>query len=213
MKYLSFFLSLSALVLIASCAKPEIIPEPDNSIDYRAHFIGNVNGSEIEFTENVEGMFCETEKLVDTIPNIPNSDSSFCVYFSQIKSRNATNKQSVIIGLGWLELMPTISSTPALNQFEEFFEEYNTTNPEFVTLAENGVMVSYIDETGKVWTSEDGVAGENFEFTAMEQVSDDTGDYLKFSAAFDCQLYWYDTAMVQSSITIQGAEFDGVFKR
>lgn len=55
MKYLSFFLSLSALVLIASCAKPEIIPEPDNSIDYRAHFIGNVNGSEIEFTENVDG--------------------------------------------------------------------------------------------------------------------------------------------------------------
>ncbi|MDX1444629.1 hypothetical protein [Lishizhenia sp.] len=211
MKYASLILSLTALLVVTSCAKPEIIPAPDNKIEYRAHFKALVNGAEVEFTEHVEDYFCETEKLVDTIPGIPNSDSSFCVYYSQIKSEDQSIKQSVGIGLGWLEFNPTITSTPALNQFNEFFEESPTYD--FVTLAQEGVQVVYIDETGKVWTSEDGGAGETFEIVEMEQVSDETGDYLIFTANFSCQLYFYDANGNQTSITIQDAVYDGVFKR
>lgn len=211
MKYVSLILSLSALIIVASCAKPEVIPAPDNSIEYRAHFKGKVNGAEIEFTEHVEDFFCETEKYIDTIPGMPNSDSSFCIYFSQIKSENTAIKQSVAVGLGWLEFLPSITSSPALNQFTEFFEESSTYD--FVTLAEEGAQVVYIDETGKVWTSEDGGAGETFEIIEMEQVSDDTGDYLVFKAEFTCQLYFYDANANQESITIQDAVYEGVFKR
>lgn len=211
MKYASLVLSLSTLLLAVSCAKPEIIPAPDDSIEYRAHFKGYINGAEVEFTENVKEYYCETETYVDTIPNYPNSDTSFTVYYSQIKSKDFTNKQSITVGLGWLEFMPNASSKPLLNQFNDFFEESSTYN--FVTLAENGAEVVYKDKNGKVWTSEDGGAAETFEIVEMEQVSDETGDYLIFEANFSCQLYWYDTLANPETITIQDAVYEGVFKR
>ena len=53
LKIFSLFLALS--LIFSSCIEHEVIPAPVNTVDLNAAFIGFVNGTQVEFTQNVNG--------------------------------------------------------------------------------------------------------------------------------------------------------------
>ena len=67
LKTISLFLALS--MTFFSCIEHEVIPPPVNTVDLNAAFIGFVNGTQIEFTQNVLGYGAVSENAEDINPS------------------------------------------------------------------------------------------------------------------------------------------------
>ena len=50
-----FTLLLFVGLLFSACIEHEVIPAPETTVDLNAAFIGFVNGTQVEFTQNVNG--------------------------------------------------------------------------------------------------------------------------------------------------------------
>ena len=54
--YTFFFLFV---LFTTSCIEHEVIPPPVNTVDLNCYFVGFVNGTQVEFTQNVQGYGAE----------------------------------------------------------------------------------------------------------------------------------------------------------
>ena len=84
MKTLYIFSLITAItLLLPSCIEHEVIPAPVNTVDLNAAFIGFVNGTQVEFTQNVLGYGAESLNAEDINPA---PTPSHMTYGTKIKS-------------------------------------------------------------------------------------------------------------------------------
>lgn len=209
------FLSFAFVSLISSCIEHEVIPPPTNKVDLNASFIGYINGTQVELTQNVNNYlgFALDTQIVNVAPIM-----SKVIYTSGIASM--ANLQNISISFGSLEWDATGSTTPTLPMFNDFHMT-NSGNPvpfkDVATLATNsinGVQVSYTDNTGKFWISRETDPGQTANFTILKQASDGTGDYSLFEVTFSCKVWYVDPqTLAEESIQINNAKLRSWFKR
>lgn len=205
-------ISLSAIVLLTlgftSCIEHEVIPAPVPMVDLNCHFQGNINSTNVEFTENVNGYMCAGEKAKILLPP-PNYSSA--IYYSEILS--AQSPVSIKLAMGSIMWDASTTEDPTLSQFNEFFT--NNTTPNFSDQALAGFEVTYKDGAGVSWVSkENSVNVQDVIFSNISQESDSTGDYSKFKCSFECYVYHTDgITLEEDSLRIHSALFEGWFKR
>ena len=196
-------------VFLAGCPKHEIIPAPTPKVELESSFIGIVNGSQLELTQNVDGYYLDATK---TKYIQPSPTPSLATYYANMKSSNGL--VSIRVGLGSLQFDGSASSDPSLTAFNSFFT--SNTNPVYATGAANGFEVVYRDGSGNVWTSDASQPGQTVEFTGIVQKSDGSGDYSKFTCTFTCNVYRdvpdTSTPDPNDSITLSLAINNGILK-
>jgi hypothetical protein len=216
MKLTRFAFFATLLLLISSaCIEHEIIPPPSNKVDLNASFVGYINGTQVELTQNVNNYlgFALDTQIINTAPIM-----SKVIYTSGMASM--ANPQSISLTFGSLEWDATGSNLPTLPMFNDFHMT-NSGNPvpfkDLATLATNsinGVQVSYTDNTGKFWISRETDPGQTATFTILKQASDGNGDYSLYEATFSCKVWYVDPqTSVEESIQITNAKLRGWFKR
>lgn len=213
MKKVIAFFAFGSLFL-AGCPKHEIIPAPTPKVELESSFIGIVNGSQLELTQNVDGYYLEATK---TKYILPSPTPSKAAYYANMKSSNGL--VSIRVGLGSISFDGSADSDPSLTVFNNFFS--STTAPIYSAQAASGFEVVYRDGSGNVWTSDDTQPLQDVVFTGIVQESDGSGDYSKFTCTFNCNVYRdvpdLTTPVLTDSITlslpIQNAVLKGWFKR
>ena len=95
-------------LFLAGCPKHEIIPAPTPKVELESNFIGTVNGSQVELTENVDGYYLDATKtkLIQ-----PSPTPSTATYYANMKSSNSLI--SIRVGLGVVQFDGSASSDPA----------------------------------------------------------------------------------------------------
>ncbi|WP_341903033.1 hypothetical protein [Fluviicola taffensis] len=201
-------------LFLAGCPKHEIIPAPTPKVELESSFIGIVNGSQLELTQNVDGYYLEATK---TKYILPSPTPSKAAYYANMKSSNGL--VSIRVGLGSISFDGSADSDPSLAVFNSFFS--SMTAPVYSAAAANGFEVVYRDGSGNVWTSDDTQPVQDVIFTGIVQESDGSGDYSKFTCTFNCNVYRtvpdLTTPVLTDSLTlslpIQNAILKGWFKR
>jgi len=216
MKLTRFAFFATLLLLISSaCIEHEVIPKPTNKVDLNASFVGYVNGTQVELTQNVNNYlgFALDTQIINTAPIM-----SKVIYTTGIASMS--NPQSISLSFGSLEWDATGTATPTLPMFNDFHMTNSGTPIPFkdaTTLAANsinGVQVSYTDNTGKFWISRETDPGQTATFNILKQASDGTGDYSLCEVTFSCKVWYVDPqTSVEESIQINNAKLKGWFKR
>lgn len=199
---------LTVVLGLGSCIEHEVIPPPEPTVDLFCHFLGTINGTDVELTQNVSGYAIENTKAKILLP--PPSLSS-AVYFSEILS--SQSQVSVKVGLGSVTWDASTSNEPSLTQFNAFHS--STLAPNYSTAGNSGFEVAYRDGLGKTWVSkENSVNLQSVVFSNILQESDASGDYSKFHCDFACYVYRTDpVTLLEDSVRIQAAKFKGWFKR
>ena len=200
--------TLTLVFGVSSCIKHEVIPAPVPMVDLSCHFIGTVNGTTVELTENVLGYYCTTSKAKILLPSPSLSSAS---YFSQMLS--SSTPVSAKIALGSVMWDAATAIDPDVAAFNAFHG--NNLTPNFSTLGASGFEFSYRDGTGVTWTSKpNSVNFQDVTFSSIVQESDTSGDYSKFKCNFECYVYHTDAVtLVLDSIHVQGAQYEAWFKR
>lgn len=197
-------------LFLAGCPKHEIIPAPTPKVELESSFIGLVNGSQLELTQNVDGYYLDATK---TKYILPSPTPSKAAYYANMKSANGL--VSIRVGLGSIGFDGSASSDPSLAVFNSYFSSQTT--PVYSDQAVSGFEVVYRDGSGNVWSSDETQTPQNAVFTGIVQESDGSGDYSKFTCTFNCKVYRtiYDTLGNPTvlDIDIQNAILKGWFKR
>lgn len=193
---------------LGSCIEHEIIPAPVPMVELNCHFIGSINSTNVELTENVLGYYCNTSQ--DKFILAPPAFSSV-VYYSEMLS--AQTPVSIKIGIGSAMWDASTTSDPTLTLFNSF--HFNNPTPNYSNNGTSGFEVTYKDGVGNTWVSdENSVNFQDVSFSSIVQESDSTGDYSKFICDFECYVYRTDPITSNlDSVHIQAAEFQGWFKR
>lgn len=201
-------------VFLAGCPKHEIIPAPTPKVELESSFIGLVNGSQLELTQNVDGYYLDATKTKFIQPS---PTPSLATYYANMKSSNTL--VSIRVSLGSIQFDGSANSDPSLSVFNNFFT--TTTTPVYSANAMNGFEVVYRDGSGNVWTSDPAATPQDVVFTGIVQESDGSGDYSKFTCTFNCNVYRDvpDTSTpnpndsITISLPIQNGVLKGWFKR
>ena len=214
---LFFFLSISLFLTFGSCIKHEVIPAPTSTVDLNCNFVGYVNGTQTELTQNVLGYnaFPGKDKYIYAAPI-----QSRMIYTSAIKS--TYQSQAFKISLGSHLWDATVATEPTLTMFNDYHSTYSGVSvpfKDYATLvnanpAVVGIQVEYTDNNGVVWKSKETDPGQLSTFTIINQGSDNTGDYSIFECSFSCLVWTYDVQLgTDISIPIANAKFKGWFRR
>lgn len=237
MKKNLFLVSAFASLAIFSCVKHEVVPAPVPTVDLEAHFTGLINGTDVEYSEDVEG-YNGTSSFVQYI-NSSSAEIDTTVYFSTMESDLVG--PYITIGIGGISWDASSLSTPSLTQFTDFFTSKGPdADGNFPTInysleAKTGFQVTYKDKDGHVWKSSlkhdmnlfdsPVLPGGTPTFSDVKIESDNSGDYAKFTAKFGCELYRFveyiindvapfDTLdRIYETITIEDGIFSGWIKR
>lgn len=203
-------------LIMSSCIEHEVIPPPVPVVDLDAHFIGEINGTQTEYTQNVLGYY-NTSYKVKLIQ--PPGGNSTAVYYSEMMSNS--NTPSIAIGLGSVNFDSGIASDPPLGSFQPFFPLND--NPNYSNDGAAGFEVIFTDATNRQWKSSEfsTFGGADVNFTAIKLESDATGDYSKFICSFDCYVYSLNPDSLAlnppvahiDSFLINDAVYTGWFKR
>jgi hypothetical protein len=216
MRFLNIAVIFTSLTLsIASCIKHEVIPPPTNTIPLKATFVGFLNGTQLEFTQNVLGYrgFTGKNSIINASPA-----SSKMIYVSEIRS--AQDSRSVRLTYGSLKWDAGINSEPNLSMFNDFHAG-NAGIPlpfrDYASLAssnQDGVQVEYTDQNGVVWISRESDLGQIATFLVKKQASDNTGDYTLFECSFSCKVWRIDPQTLEElSLNLNNAKLSAWFKR
>ncbi len=214
-----FFIALFVLSAIAlnmsSCIKHEIIPAPVNTVDLNASFNGYINGTQVEFTQNVYGYkgIADRDAYIYASPVL-----SKVIYSSTIRS--AYSSQAIKVNLGSLDWDAAANTEPTLTMFNDFhssnsgialpFKDYST----LVNNSFDGIEVQYTDKNGVLWKSKESDPNQSAVFTVLKQASDNTGDYSLFECTFSCKVWTYDVQLAQDiSVNINNAVVRAWFKK
>ena len=57
------------ILFSSSCIEHEVIPPPVNTVDLNCYFVGFVNGTQVEFTQNVQGYGSEVVNFENINPS------------------------------------------------------------------------------------------------------------------------------------------------
>jgi len=215
MKIISVYFSLLFVLLsVSSCIEHEVIPPPKNTIDLNATFVGYINGTQVEFTQNVLGYkgYAGKSSFIYASPVL-----SKMLYNSEMKS--PYDQRAVRLTFGSLDWDASANTSPTLTMFNDF----HTTNSgvsipfkDWATLVNqnvDGVQFEYTDQNGNVWVSKETDLGQSANFTILKQASDNTGDYSLFEANFSCKVWRYNVQTeLEESINISNAKLRAWFK-
>ncbi|MDB4606803.1 hypothetical protein OAH04_03315 [Crocinitomicaceae bacterium] len=207
LKIFSLFLALS--LIFSSCIEHEVIPAPVNTVDLNAAFIGFVNGTQVEFTQNVNGYGAESENTEDINPS---PSPSKMTYGTKIKS--LYNPQALRVKFGAQEWDVAQNAYPTVSMFNEWLNLYTNAPVGFSDQGLNGVEVEYVDNNGVSWLSRESDPNQSaiFEFTGSQ--SDNTGDYAFFKCTFTCLVWRYNTQTeLDESINIENGIITSWFKK
>lgn len=206
---------IGALGLLAiGCNKHEVIPPPVPMVELETHFVGRIDGTDLEITEFVNGF----EGSSDADFEINASSIDRAAYYSSLTSSQTT--QSVSIGHGSVFFDAGTASRPPLAQFNAF---YNTNlEPQVSGNAFDGFVFKYTDAGNREWTSDAMhiLPTEDVIYSNVKQESDSTGDYNKFIVTF--QTYIYRTyedlplnpgVFLKDSMAVTNAVYKGWYKR
>ena len=201
------FFIVSAGLCLTSCIDHEVIPAPVPQVELEAHFIGNVAGSTVELTENVNDYL--NTSSVDLYISQQQVNST-AVYFSTMSSPALL--RSVSVGLGSVYWDATNGETrPTLPEFNNFYSSPTNQVPPYFDNGTNGFVVRYTDGNGTQYSSkQDSPNFQDVSFVNVTQESGENGDFNLFTCDFNCYVYTQDGL---DSIAIQNATFKGWFKR
>ena len=210
MKSINIFSFLFILgLLVSSCIEHEVIPPPVNTVDLNCSFIGFVNGTQVEFTQNVEGYKAQVMNSEDINPS---PALSFKTYGTKISS--FYNPQAVRIKFGTLDWDASANSQPTVTMFNDWHTNNAGIPISFSDLGANGIEVEYTDNNGVTWLSRETDPGQEANFQIKEQASDNTGDYSIFSCDFTCKVWRINPQTnLEESLDISNAKFTSWFKR
>jgi hypothetical protein len=191
-----------------ACNKREIIPAPVQKVELESHFFGKINGTDLEFTEDVLGY--TSSSTYDLQINALSLDSA--VYYSTMSSPD--QNRSITVGHGSIQFDANTASVPSLSQFNNF---YNTNlTPFFSNSGKNGFTIQYKDTQGRTWRSNQSgiLPSESVAYSNVRQESDANGDYSKFTVAFNTYVYYYDFILAElDSLAVTQAVYTGWYKR
>jgi hypothetical protein len=203
-------------LFMGSCIEHEVIPPPVPVVDLDAHFIGEINGTQTEYTQNVLGYYNTSYKIKLIQPPGGNSTA---VYYSEMMSNS--NVPSIAIGIGSINFDSGIASDPPLGSFQPFFPLND--NPPYSNLGAAGFEVIFTDASNRQWRSSESstFGAADVSFTGIKLESDATGDYSKFICSFDCFVYSLNPDSLAlnppvahvDSFLINDAIYTGWFKR
>jgi hypothetical protein len=200
--------------MFSSCIEHEVIPAPVPTVDLSCHFFGEVNGAEVELTENVLGYTnygTKTQILVQ-------GGLSSAIYFSEMASTSILT--SVKVGLGSINWDANVSPEPSVSSFNGFI--LSNASPNYSDDGTVGFEFTFKDGQGRIWEShENSPIPQEVEFTNIVQESDESGDYSLFQCDFHCYVYSLnpDSLALQvpvvhmDSMNVQNAVYQGWFKR
>lgn len=194
------------------CVKHEVVPAPINSVELKTHFNGTINGTDIEFTDDVDGFNGTDSQDINILAGTSNKSS--VKYYCDMNSN--LNSNSMKVGIGKILFDASAVEKPTLNEFNDFFAAKTSTDVYFSDLADDGFIVYYRDSYGNTWTSkQNSVNTQSVKFTKITNQSDDTGDYSLFSVDFSCHVYRTKsvTPLEIDSLRIDNATMEGWFKR
>lgn len=209
MKYFRGISVLLTMVLLASCIKHEVIPPPKKVLNLPASFYCSKDGQTYELIKDLEGYYCYSSQAKAILPTPQLSE---VIYYSALKSDNKMDY--IQIGLGQLLYDANDHIDPTLDEFKTFFNA--NSNPVFKDNAVGGVEIIYRDASGRVWkSSETSTSPQSFTIESMQQSSDESGDYMKFTAKFNAWLYEFDpvAGTIIDTLVMQNAIYEGFFKR
>jgi hypothetical protein len=212
-KALIFSLLIVGLVIFG-CKKPEVIPAPSSKADLKIHFEGIINGSDVEWTKNVEGYKAVSRKqLVPQSGGLLLDLSYYCGMLSDFKN------SGIEVGLGALVQDPTLGTSPNMVTFRDFMDDNLTTPPDYSDSAKAGFEVRYFDENGRLFVSDETLPGSVI-FSNYEEKEDNSGEYIQFQVNFGCVVkHWGKTVTqpivdsVLATAVIQNAKLTGYFTR
>ena len=214
--FLGFIVTVFLGFMMNSCIKHEVIPAPIATVDLNSSFEAVINGTDVEWTQNVEGYKSYTNTSSIYLPSPQLSRKIFASEMSSFYS-----EQSINLTFGSLTWDVSSNIEPTLSMFNNF-HTYNSDSPisfkNYSSLSTSpsmvGVEVEYVDNNGVSWISRESDPGQFAEFMILDQESDNTGDYSLFLCEFSCKVWRINPQTQQDeSITINSAKYKAWFKR
>lgn len=207
---------ISSILFLESCIKHEVIPAPIARVDLNSNFEAVINGTDIEWTQNVNGF--KGYSSVDT-EDFSSPQLSKKIYASEMAS--IYYDQTLRLTFGSLTWDAAATFEPSLSMFNDFHKDNSDTFIPFKDydspsslLSPIGVEVEYTDNEGEVWISRESDPNQFAEFQIIKQASDNTGDYSLFSCQFSCKVWRINPqTLLDESITISNATYKAWFKR
>lgn len=209
------YIGLTGL-LFSACIKHEVIPAPIPTVDLQSHFFGIINGTDVDYTENVDG-YAHISTKVKVVQ--PPGAVSKATYFSQMSSTQVLPR--IKVGLGSVNFDSGVASDPTLILFNNFFPANDL--PVYSDLGVAGFEVSFLDAGGREWLSSEFSSHPtaSVEFTGIKQESDENGDYSQFICNFESMVYSLNPDSLAllppvahiDSILIEEAIYQGWFQR
>ncbi|MCT4560927.1 MAG: hypothetical protein N4A41_06075 [Crocinitomicaceae bacterium] len=215
MKKLPIIAATLAFLPFVACNKPEVVPTPTEKAELNTHFIGTINGTQIEWTKNVSGYanYSSLEYYLDTNTNV-----YYYKYYGGMKSD--TDPKMVRVGLGSFIADPTVQAAPSIEKFKSFIQSYADPNtaPEFKNNAFFGFEVQYRDAAGDLFKSDTTVPG-SYVMKDLKYSEDVNGDYMSYTCEFEATVFHKrrDTVnnidTINKMAVIQNAVLKGWFRR
>ena len=210
-----FSLTLLSVLVLSSCIKHEVVPAPVNTVDLNASLNCFVNGTQVEFTQNVDGYKGSSSKDVYVYAS---PVLSKVIYSSIISSPYSS--QSLKISFGALDWDASANADPTVTMFNNYHSSNSQVPVPFinyynlVNLNADGISVEYTDKNGILWKSNEQDLNQSATFTVLKQASDNTGDYSLFECTFSCKAWHYNVQLQQNdSIAINNAVYRAWFKK
>ena len=204
-----FTLLLFVGLIFSSCIEHEVIPAPETTVDLNAAFIGFVNGTQVEFTQNVNGYGAVAVNAEDINPS---PTPSHMTYGSKIKS--IYNDQAIRVKFGTLDWDVSQNSYPTVSMFNDWLNTWSNTPVSFSDQGLSGIEIEYTDNLGVSWVSRESDLGQTGTFVIKKQESDNTGDYSLFECTFSCLVWRINPQTnLDESLNIANGKITSWFKK
>ncbi|WP_123776011.1 hypothetical protein [Brumimicrobium aurantiacum] len=210
MKYINTISIFLGVALLSSCVKHEVVPKPTYESDLSVSFQARMDGASYEIIEDIKGFSHEATQSKEINPS---PQASAITYNSTFSSSQKTDV--VELRMGKLLFSSNNTETPSVENFYDFFYNGITQPIQFKDDAEDGVEFYFVDGSGRTWLSKENSGfPESFEFTDLEEDTDEQGDYLSFVARFNVTVFTNPSDLTLSdTLEIQDAVFQGYFER
>ena len=196
-------------LLFSACIAHEVIPAPENTVDLNSAFVGFVNGTQVEFTQNVNGYGAIAMNAEDINPS---PTPSHMTYGSKIKS--IFNPQAIRVKFGTLDWDVSQNSYPTVSMFNDWLNTWSNTPVSFSDQGLSGIEIEYTDNNGNKWLSRESDPNQIATFVIKKQESDNTGDYSLFECTFSCLVWRYNTQTeLDESVNIENGKITSWFKK
>ena len=206
-----FTLFLSLGLIFSACIEHEVIPKPETSVDLNCAFIGFVNGTQVEFTQNVNGYEAVAMNAEDINPS---PTPSHMTYGSKIRSNIFGYDQAIRVKFGTLDWDVSQNSYPTVSMFNDWLNVWANTPVLFSDQGLTGVEIEYTDNNGVAWVSRESDPGQTATFVINKQESDNTGDYSLFECTFSCLVWRINPQTnLDESLNIENGKITAWFKK